>query len=76
MEISESGLSAITDASLKVNDKVELEPIAGGNVVAVVRRNRGRVYGFEFITLTPDQSQRIIESCKSLARYQGEKLGI
>lgn len=76
IEISESGLSAIADDSLKVNDRVELEPIAGGKIPAVIRRNKGRVYGLEFVSLTPDQAQRITERCKMLPRYQGERLGI
>jgi hypothetical protein len=76
IEISESGLSAITADSLKVNDTVELEPIAAGKVLALVRRNIGRVYGFEFLSLTAEQVQRITESCKLLSRYQGKSLGI
>jgi hypothetical protein len=76
MEISESGLSAITADSLKINDTVELEPIAGSRVSALVRRCIGRVYGFEFLNLTAEQAERITQSCKLLARYQGNKLGI
>jgi hypothetical protein len=76
MEISESGMSAITAESLEVADTVELEPIAGGRVLAVVRRNIGRVYGFEFLDLTAEQIKRINDSCKLLARYEGKTLGI
>ncbi|HXM20833.1 MAG TPA: PilZ domain-containing protein [Terriglobales bacterium] len=76
IEISESGASAITAASLKVGDTVELEPVAAGKVSAVVRRNVGRLYGFEFLNLTAEQTKRINESCKMLARYLGKTLGI
>jgi hypothetical protein len=76
IEISQSGISAITADPLKVNDTIELEPIAGGKVSAMVRRNIGRVYGFEFLNLTPDQTKRILESCKMLALYQNTTLGI
>jgi hypothetical protein len=76
IEISESGLSAITANPLKITDTVELEPIAGGKVPAVVQRNVGRLYGFEFLNLTAEQIQRINESCKKLARYQANTLGI
>jgi hypothetical protein len=76
MEISESGMSAITAESLEVADTVELEPIAGGRVLAVVRRNIGKVYGFEFLDLTAAQIKRINDRCKMLARYQGKTLGI
>jgi len=76
IEISESGLSAITSDPLKVNDTVELEPIAGGKAQAVVRRNTGRVYGFEFLNLTAEQIQLITESCKRLPVYKGNLLAI
>ena len=76
IEISQSGISAITADPLKVNDTVEIEPIAAGKVSAVVRRNIGRVYGFEFLNLTPEQIKQIQESCKTLALYQNTALGI
>lgn len=76
MEISQSGMSAIAADSLTLNDTVELEPIAAGKASAIVRRVTGRVYGFEFLNLTPEQGQRITEICKSLPRYQGKSLGI
>jgi hypothetical protein len=72
----ESGLSAIAANSFRIGDKVELEPVAGGKVIAVIRRTTGRVYGFEFVDLTSEQALRITESCKTLAVYHGEKLGI
>jgi PilZ domain len=76
IEISESGMSAITADALKMNDTVELEPIAGSKVLASVRRIIGRVSGFEFLNLTAEQAQRIRGSCKLLPLYQGKSLGI
>ena len=76
IEISESGLSAIASDSLKVDETVELEPIPGGKVQAVVRSKLGRVYGFEFLSLTAEQTQMIIESCKRLPVYKGNSLAI
>ena len=76
IEISVIGLSAITSDSLRADDTVELEPIAGGKMQAVVRRNLGRVYGFEFLSLTAEQTQLVIESCKRLPVYKGNSLGI
>src|SRR5579864_6074728 len=70
MEISESGMSAITAGSLKVGDTVELEPIAASKLSAVVRRNLGKVHGFEFLNPTSEQAQRIREQCKMLPRYK------
>jgi PilZ domain len=76
IEISASGMSAITANSLKLNELAELEPIAGGRVQAQVRHNIGKVYGFEFLNLTAEQTQQITERCKLLPRYQGNTLGI
>jgi c-di-GMP-binding flagellar brake protein YcgR len=76
IEISQSGMSAITSDSLTVNETVELEPIAAGTVSASVRRAVGRVYGFEFLNLSAEQTQRITEICKSLPLYRGKSLGI
>jgi PilZ domain len=76
IEISASGLSAIIAESLKLNDTVEIEPIGAVKVLALVRRNIGKIYGFEFLNLTTEQTQRIIESCKMLPLYKGKSLGI
>lgn len=76
LEISASGLSAITEQPLRINDTVELEPIAASKVLALVRRNVGRIYGFEFLALSSEQTHQIVESCKLLPRYQGKSLGI
>jgi hypothetical protein len=76
IEISASGLSAIIAGPLTLNDTVELEPIAAVKVLALVRRNIGKIYGFEFLNLTAEQTQRIIESCKLLPLYRGKSLGI
>ena len=76
IEISVSGMSAITADSLKMNDIVDIEPIAGGKMQAVVRRNIGRVSGFEFLNATAEQAGRIGESCRLLPRYLGTSLGI
>ena len=76
IEISVSGISAISAYPLKLNDTVELAPIADGKVLACVRHNMGKIYGFEFLNLTPEQSQRITDRCKCLPLYRGKSLGI
>ncbi len=76
IEISTSGISAIIAEPLQLNDTVELEPIAAAKVQALVRHNIGRIYGFEFLNLTADQTQRITESCKMFPLYRGKLLGI
>ncbi len=71
IEISVGGISAVSAGLLKVDEIVELDPVAAGKVSARVRRRIGRVYGFEFVNLAPDQSQRIAEVCKTLPRHKG-----
>jgi hypothetical protein len=76
VEISTSGLSAIVAEPLQLDDTVELEPISAVNVLALVKRRIGKIYGFEFLELTAEQTQRIVDRCKSLPRYRGKSLGI
>lgn len=76
VEISESGMSALMAEALVVGDIVELEPVAGGRVSALVRRHSGKIYGFEFRSLTSVEIQRIAEVCKSLPKYQCKTLDI
>jgi len=76
LEISESGMSAMIGDVLQVGDTVELEPVAGGRVSALVRRHSGKIYGFEFRNLTPAQSRRIVESCELLPLYDSKTLNI
>ena len=76
IEISISGISAISAHPLKLNDTVELAPIADGKAQACVRHNIGKIYGFEFLNLTPKQTQRITHICKCLPLYRGKSLGI
>jgi hypothetical protein len=75
IEISQSGMSVMTSGELKLGELVDLVPVAGSKVTAVVRRNTGRIYGFEFTELTPEQAQRIVEMCRLLPLYR-TRLGI
>jgi hypothetical protein len=70
-EISISGLSATTTLILAVGDSVELSPIGGASVTAIVRRCAGSVFGFEFID-PPDQVVQNIHSlCRGLFPFRG-----
>ena len=69
-EISESGLSAATSNYLTVGEIIELFPIAGGWVKAIVRRKVGAMYGFEFLYLTQKQTQQIRDLCDKLPLFQ------
>jgi hypothetical protein len=70
LEISESGLSAVFGTPLRVGDTIEVEPVVGGKASACIRRNLGKVYGFEFLDLTTEQAQQIRDKCKMLPVYR------
>lgn len=76
VEISECGASIVVGASLTVGDTVELEPVGGGIASAVVRRNFGRLYGFEFLNLSAEQAEKIKEMCKMLPLYRSKTLDL
>lgn len=76
MEISESGLSALVGAAFHVGDRLEVEPVGGGKAEAIVRRSMGRLYGFEFLNLSPGQVQNIRERCKKLPLHMGGPAGV
>lgn len=76
LEISESGMSALMSAALTVGDVVELAPIAEDRVSALVRRQNGKIYSFEFLNLTVSQHQRIADRCKVLPLYRSNSLDI
>lgn len=69
-EVSESGMSAATINPLNVGDKVDLSPVAGYRVRAIVRRRTGSMYGFEFVELTEKQQTHIRELCKNLPLFR------
>jgi hypothetical protein len=68
-EMSEGGMSAATPNILLVGEHVELYPVVGLRVYAVVRRKNGAMYGFEFIGLTEEQGTKIREKCASLPLF-------
>jgi hypothetical protein len=76
LEISESGLSACLTGPLRVGDTADLEPVGGGRAQAIVRRKVGTVYGFECLTLSEEQLERIRTSCTRLPLYHSGVLGI
>jgi hypothetical protein len=74
VEISECGLSAVTGAALTVGDSVELDPIGGRSVTAIIRRRFGRFCGFEFMNLSAEQAGKIREMCRMLPQYRSKTL--
>jgi len=68
-EISESGLSAATANILLVGEQVELNPVMGFRLHAMVRRKNGAMYGFEFVGLTEQQGESIRRQCETLPLF-------
>jgi len=68
-EISESGMSVATPNYLNVGEVVELFPIVGSWVKAIVRRKVRAMYGFEFLGLTEGQTKQLRELCEGLPLF-------
>jgi c-di-GMP-binding flagellar brake protein YcgR len=69
-EVSEGGMSAVSTTVMHVGDRVGLQPVAGETVKAVVRRNQGTMYGFEFLELPEGVRLRLRELCQNLAPFR------
>ena len=69
-EISESGISAATPNFLAIGSTVQMFPVSGAWVKAIVRRKVGAMYGFEFIDLTEDQISVLHQLCSGLPLFQ------
>jgi hypothetical protein len=77
LEISEGGLSAVLALPLPMGATVKIYPIASDTVTAQVRHQVGKIYGFQFLNLTPEQSGRLRDICSRLPRYPSEnRMGI
>jgi hypothetical protein len=76
VEVSESGMSAVIGGSLNVGDRVELDPVAGAPATAVVRHLLGKFYGFEFVSISAVQAEKIRIACRMLPLYRSENLDL
>ncbi len=76
IEISEGGMSAAVGVGLKVGDAVELEPVGGAAAAAVVRRILGRLCGFEFLNLSPEQARKVREMSGMFPLYRPRTLDL
>jgi c-di-GMP-binding flagellar brake protein YcgR len=72
-EISEGGMSAFVGAGdLKLDDAVELDlslPSGRMYLRAIIRNQSGRHFRFEFVDLTPEQTEQIKESHKKMQPF-------
>jgi c-di-GMP-binding flagellar brake protein YcgR len=69
-EISAGGLSAATTTPLEVGEMVNLSPVVGKRVEAIVRRKHGAMYGFEFLEITPRIREQLVKLCEGLHLFQ------
>jgi hypothetical protein len=76
LEISEKGLSAVLASPLEIGCTVQLEPVAAAAVTAQVRHKVGRVYGFEFLKITEEQTKKLQDVCRTLPLYPPNSMGI
>lgn len=77
LEISEGGLSAVLASPVEIGETVKLYPIARDAVTACVRHRIGRIFGFEFAGITPEQANFLRELCSKLPRYPAKnRIGI
>lgn len=71
-EISISGLSAVFKEVLVVGERVNLSPVGGGDVDAIVRRKAGDTYGFEFVDPSDEVVGQIHILCRGLFPFRGQ----
>jgi hypothetical protein len=76
--MSESGMSVMAGGVLKVGERVELEPVAGGKASAPLRHKLGRLYGFEFVALRAEhaphnESQKFVRNPRCRAAFLNAK---
>lgn len=76
LEISEGGLSAVLSSPVKIGAAVQLEPVASGAVIAQVRHNVGKVYGFQFVKISEEQIDKLRDECRRLPLYPPNRMGI
>jgi c-di-GMP-binding flagellar brake protein YcgR len=69
-EISVGGISLATAQDFAVGQHVELWPVVGVKVKAIVRRKKGSMYGFEFIELDPQIKADLENLCRELPLFQ------
>lgn len=77
LEISEAGFSAVLASPVTIGATVKIYPMASDTLTAQVRHNVGKIYGFQFLNLTQEQSQRLLDICSRLPRYPARnRMGI
>jgi CheY-like chemotaxis protein len=70
VQMPESGMSAATPNYLNIGETVEVFPILGAWVKAIVRRKLRAMYGLEFLALTEEQTHGLRKLCAGLPLFQ------
>jgi len=68
-EMSQGGMSAATLGDLHVGQEVSVKPVMGQRIKAIVRRNQGTMFGFQFIDLPSDVKEQIKALCETLPLF-------
>ena len=76
LEISVRGLSAMLASPLAIGETVQLDPVAAGTVTAQVRHQVGKIFGFEFLQISEEQSNKLRDECRRLPIYPPNRMGI
>jgi hypothetical protein len=75
IEMSVLGFSAAVGTQLEIGTAVYVRPIAGAEARAKVRRRIGRIHGFEFVDLSPQQWNKLREFLSTRQLYPDNRLG-
>jgi c-di-GMP-binding flagellar brake protein YcgR len=72
VEVSQGGIAILTVADLTVGEMLELQFRLRQNVLRLraIIRNRSRArYGMEFLTLSPQQREHIVNWCRGMTHH-------
>lgn len=72
VEVSQGGIAILTVANLTVGEVVELQFRLRQNVLllrAIIRNRKGARYGMEFLTLSPQQREHIVNWCRGMTHH-------
>jgi len=72
VELSQGGIAILTVADLTVGEVVELQFKLRHNALrlrAIVRNRKGARYGMEFLTLSAEQREHIVNWCRGVTHH-------
>ena len=72
VEVGQGGIAILTVADLTVGEVVELQFKLRQNMLrlrAIIRNRKGARYGMEFLTLSPQQREHIVNWCRGMTHH-------